>query len=828
VRIFQIVTGLLHDLSSDLRYASRQLGTHRAFTLVTLLTLALGAGLNTAVFSLVNAVLLRPLPFREPDAILQLRIRHLTGRLADASLQDYEDWRRETRAFVEMGAYVVRGGSLGGLVEPLKIQHALVTPSLFRTLGIEPAFGRPLVDDENVPGADNVALISDGLWRDAFGRRSDIVGASVDLNGVPTRIVGVMPPSFVFPNPDVRLWKPFGMRAEDGGARDGRWVRVVARARPDVSRRQAGDDFDRVVKELGRRYPATNADFGGVASPLLETMVASSRPALLLLTAAVGVVLAVALANIANLLIARTAGRGRADIAIRLALGATKWRVVRPMLAECLLLSAAGTAAGVAIAAWTAPILASLSGASLPRTEGVAIDGRVLAFTLVMMTVTSLAIAIGPALNSGGIDPAGVLQRASRGIASGGRARRGLVIVEVALAFAALAAGGVVVRSFERADAIHPGFETDGVLTLRLEPPWQVRLERAPDAEAFMRQHAFERESMVAFYDALLQRVRAVSGVTAAAAINRRPFSGRWWSTELSTDASAGSVARPPRGLVRVVTPGYFETMRIPLKAGRTLRSSDDVRAAPVVVVSDALARAAWLGASAVGRRVWLNPEHPYEVVGVVGDVKQDRPDGDDEPVAYFSFAQAPWGHFGDWGMDIVVRAARNPLGAARSVRDIIRSAAPALPLAGPTPMDDLAALSLADRRFRALLFGTFGALTAILSTIGLGGLLVMMVNERSREMGVRSALGASPFDLVCLVLGEAARVVGSGLAIGALLAISVAPAIRGLLFGVAALDPPTYLAAAALVASVSMVACVLPLVRAARQDPALVLRSNA
>ena len=827
MRVSQIVSGLVHDLPADLRYAARQLGRHRAFTLVTLLTLALGAGLNTAVFSLVNAVILRPLPFRDPGAILLLRIRHLTGRLADASLQDYEDWRRETRAFVDMGAYVVRGGSLGGGVEPLKIQHALVTPSLFRTLGIEPAFGRTLEDDENLPGADSVALISDGLWRDAFGRRSDIVGASVDLNGVPTRIVGVMPPSFVFPNPDVRLWKPFGMRAEDGGARDGRWVRVVARARPDVSRSQAGGDFDRVVKELGRRYPATNADFGGAASPLLETMVGSSRPVLLLLTAAVGVVLAVALANIANLLIARTGGRGRADIAIRLALGATRWRVVRPMLAECLLLSAAGTAAGVAIAAWTAPILASLGGASLPRTEGVAIDGRVLAFTLVMMTVTSLAIAIGPALNSGGIDPAGVLQR-TRAIASGGRARRALVIVEVALAFAALVAGGVVVRSFERADGINPGFEVDGVLTLRLEPPWQVRLERAPDAEAFMRQHALERESMVAFYDALLQRVRVVSGVTAAAAINRRPFSGRWWSTEFGSDASPGSVARPPRGLVRVVTPGYFETMRVPSKAGRTLRSSDDVRSAPVVVVSDALARAAWPGASAVGRRVWLNPEHPYEVVGVVGDVKPDRPDGDDEPVAYFSLAQAPWGHFGDWGMDIVVRAAGNPLGPARSVRDIIRSAAPALPIAGPTPMDDLVALSLADRRFRALLFGTFGALTAVLSTIGLGGLLVMMVHERSREMGLRSALGASPFDLVCLVLGEAARVTGSGLAIGALLAISVAPAIRGLLFGIAALDPPTYLGAAALVASVSMVACVLPVVRAARQDPASVLRTNA
>jgi predicted permease len=815
-------------VTGDVRYAAGQLRMHATFTLVTLFTLALGAGLNTAVFSVVNAVLLRPMPFRSPDAVVVLRVRNPAGRLGEASLQDYHDWRRETADFADMGAYATRGGTLASATDPLKVQHALVTPSLLRTLGIQPAVGRLFNDDEDLPGADGVALISDGLWREAFGRRGDILGARLDLNGTTMRIVGVMPPAFVFPDPDIKLWKPFGMRPEDGGARDGRWVRVVARLRDGVTVTHARGDFDRVVKDLGRRYPETNAGLTAAVTPLLETIVGSSRPMLLLLTVAVAFVLTIAAANVANLLIARNGARGRSDIALRLALGASRWRVARPILVESLMLSAAGSMAGLAMAAWAAPVLASLSHGSLPRSETVAIDSTVLVFTLTVMALTSVAVALLPALKTATENPAHLLHASGRTIPSRSRVRRALVLIEVALAFAAVVAGGVVVRSFERASAVNPGFETTGMLTLRIEPPWRASPERAANREAFGRQHAAERESMAMFYEALLHRLRALPGVTAAAAINRRPLSGRWWGTEFRTDVPVGPAARSPRGLVRVVTGGYFEAMRVPVRSGRTIRATDDAHAVRVVVVSEALARQAWPDAGAIGRRLSLPGGSMYEVVGVVGDVKPGRPDGDDEPVAYFSFAQAPWGHFGDWGMDIVVRAPADPIRLAGPVRTEVRAAAPALPVLGMMAMEDAFALGLADRRFSALLFGAFGALAVALSMVGLGGVLVMMVNERRGEIGVRTALGATPVNIALMVIREAARLTTAGLGIGVLIAAGAAPAIQSLLFGVAAVDARTYLAAAALVVTVSLLSCVVPIIRAARLDPVGVLRTNA
>jgi predicted permease len=812
-------------MSGDLRDVIRQLRAHPAYTVVTVLTLALGIGLNTAIFSLVSAVLLEPLPYPNPDQLVLLRVQNANGRLGDASLQDFEDWRRETRAFVSMGAYVVRGGNIGGGLEPLKIQHALVTPSLLAAIGVSPAAGRLFTAEENDPGGDAVALISDSLWQGAFGRRPDIVGTSVDLNGTTLRVIGVMPPHFRFPDGTVDLWKPFGMKPEDGGSRDGRWVRVVARRGTHVSVDDASRDFNRVVEDLGRRYPETNARLAGRVVPLLETMLGSARLALLLLSGAVGVVLAIACVNVANLLAARTGGRERSDIAIRLALGASPWRIARLVVLESAVLSAAGTAAGVVVGLWAARLLPALSAGSLPRADEAGLDWRVLAFGAVLMCGTGIVTAWLPAVQASRSDPARALRTTARGVTGRARSRQVLVIVEVALAFAAVIAAAGVVRSFSRASAVDPGFTPAGVLTLRIEPPWQASPERAASREEFGRQHTADRLAAAAFYRSVLERVRAVPGVVQAAAINRRPLSGSWWTTDFRLESGARSPASPPRGLVRVVTAGYFEAMRIPVTAGRPLGSADHGSAPRVVLVSAGLARAAWPGQGAIGQRLSLGDSPAYEVVGVVGDVKPGRPDGSDQATAYFSFDQAPWGHFGDWGMDVVVRVAGDEQALAASVRQEVRAAAPNLPIVGLMRMTDAFGLGLADRRFHALLFGAFGTLSLVLAMIGLAGVLVMIVGERRLEIGIRAALGASRRDIISSVLRETLTLMAWGLSLGMAGAILISRAVGSFLYGISPVDLPTCAGAALLVVLVSLAASVVPLLRALAIRPMEVLR---
>jgi predicted permease len=812
-------------MSGDLRDVVRQLRAHPTYTVVTVVTLALGIGLNTAMFSLVSAVLLEPLPYPNPDELVLLRVQDSNGRLGDASLQDYEDWRRDTRAFVSMGAYAVRGGNLGGGAEPIKIQHALVTPSLLATVGVTPAAGRLFDAGENEPGRDAVALISDSLWRGAFGGHAGIVGTSVDLNGTRLRIIGVMPPRFRFPDETVALWKPFGMAPDDGGARDGRWVRVVARRRTHVSSADASTDFNRIVEDLGRRHPETNARLAGRVIPLLESIVGSTRTALLLLSAAVAVVLVIACVNVANLIAARTGGRERSDIAIRLALGASRWRVARLVVLESAVLAAAGASAGVAAGVWAAGFLPRLSAGSLPRAEEVALDWRVLAFSAVLTCAAAIATAWLPAAKAGRSDPARALRTTTRGVAGRSRLRRVLVIVEVGLAFAAVIVAGLVARSFARANAVDPGFTPAGVLTLRIEPAWRATPERAASREQFEREHAADRLAAAAFYRTLLERVRAVPGVVHAAAVNRRPFSGSWWSTDFRLESRAGLEASTPRGVLRVVTGGFFEAMRIPLLAGRTLRSADTGHAPRVVVVSAGLARSAWPGRSAIGQRLSIDASPVYEVVGVVGDVKPGRPDDQNQATAYFSFDQAPWGHFGDWGMDLVVRAAGDELQMVASVREAVRTAAPDLPIVGLMRMTDAFGLGLADRRFHALMFGAFGALSLALAMTGLGGVLVMLVGERRTEIGIRAALGATPRHILSSVLRESLALTASGLLAGLAAALLTSRVIASFLFGISATDPSTYAGAAMLVAVVSLTASLVPLARALAVNPVEALR---
>jgi predicted permease len=813
-------------MSGDLRHVIRQLRAHPAYTVLTVSTLALGIGLNAAIFSVVSAVLLEPLPYPHPDDLVLLRVQNPNGQLGDASLQDYKDWRRDTRTFVSMGAYVVRGGNLGGGAEPVKIQHALVTPSLLTTLGVAPAAGRLLAAEENEPGGDAVALISDSLWRGAFGQRPDIIGASVDLNDATLRIVGVMPPHFRFPDQTVALWKPFGMKPDDGGTRGGRWVRVVARMTTHVSLEDASSSFNGIVEELGRRHPETNARLAGRVVPLLETIVGPARSALLLLSVAVGVVLVIACANVANLLVARTGGRERSDIAIRLALGASRWRVARLVVLESAVLAAAGAVTGLVVAVWASRLLPALSAGSLPRADEAALDWRVLAFSAVLMCATGIVTAWLPAAIASRNDPARALRTTTRSVSGRSRSRQALVIVEVGLAFIAVVVAGVVVRSFARASAIDPGFTPAGVLTFRMEPPWRAHPERAASLEEFGRQHAADRLAAAAFYRSVLERVRAVPGVLEAAAINRRPLSGSWWGTAFRLESSAGPQASAPRGALRVVTDGYFETMGIPLIEGRTLRSADHANALPVVLVSAGLARSAWPGQRAIGQRLSIGASPAYEVVGVVGEVKPARPDGDDQATAYFSFDQAPWGHHGDWGMDMVIRAAGDELALAASVRQQVRAAAPNLPIVGLMRMSDAFGLGIADRRFNALLFGAFGTLSLVLAMIGLGGVLVMLIGERRQEIGIRAALGATRRDIISPVLREGLTLTASGLLLGLAGALLTSRAIHSFLFGIPAVDLPTYAGAAMLVIVVSLATSAVPVARALAISPMEALRS--
>ncbi|MET0554263.1 MAG: ABC transporter permease [Vicinamibacteria bacterium] len=817
----------LRQVAQDVRYALRAMARHRAFTAAALSTLALGIGANTAVFSLVWTVLLKPLPYAAPDRLVAVWNRWDGSPAATLSAPEYLDYAERTGSLA-IAAQAPASVSLGGIGTPERVQAVAVTANLLEVLGTAPALGRNLRADEERSGNGRVALVSDALWRRRFGADPAVVGRTVSVDGEPFEIVGVLPRGFRLPI-EFRLANaaeivvPLELdRAASRARRGGHFLQAVARLAPGADLARARAETSALVADLARTYPEEHdqGNFGVAVQPLGPDLLGPSRPVLAVLAGAVALVLLLTCAHVAGLLLARSEGR-RQELAVRAALGADRFRLVRQLLTEAAALALAGAALGLAVAAATVRATAALAPASLPRLEEAALDGPVLAFAAGTALLAALAFGALPALQISRAGVASVLGETARG-GAGGRAfvRRALVASQVAIAVVLLAGAGLLLKSYARLQAMPAGFDPERTLSLRLDVP----ASRYPG-----------RDEVTAFFARLLDDVRTLPGVTSAGAANGLPLavSTGDWGFDIEGRPRAGS---RPAGAADwfTVTPGYFETLRIPLVHGRLPASADGRDAPPVIFLNRTAARQLFAGSDAIGQRLRLTrstgAEQPWRTVaGVVGDVRHRGLERAPRPEMYLPHAQ--FLHFSagvqSRALSVVVRTETEPLALGPAVRAAVARLDPEVPVAQVRTMGSVVAGSLADRRRDLALLGAFAALALALSAVGLYGLCATTVAQRSREIGVRMALGAARAQVAGLVLGESLRLAQAGLAAGLAVALLAAGALRGMLFEVAPRDAGVLAAVAALLLATSALASLAPALRAARSDPAATLRDE-
>ena len=795
------------------------------FTLVVLLTLALGIGANTAVFSAVHAVLLRPLPYREAERLVVVDHHYpsLKGLLAGVSAPGFVDYRDRVRLFEASAAQTGWGPNLTGAGEPERLAGARVSGGYFQTLGVAPALGRALRPDEDAPGRERVVVLSDGFWRRRFGADPAVVGRTLLLDGEPHDVVGVMPPGFRdVVDRNVELWRPLALPAEDFGddRRTNEFLSMTARLRPGVTADEARTALRTVAEQLKRAYPEQYpSDWGLVATPLRDKGTGGIRPALLVLLAAVGCVLLIACANVASLMLARAASRAR-EVAVRTALGAGRAHLLRQSLGESLVLAAGGGVLGVLVAALGVRALAALGGERLPAGE-LRLDATVLAFATAVSVLTGVVFGAVPALQRPTRGLRDTLQEGSRGAAGdrrGQAVRRVLVVGEVALALVLLTGAGLLLKSFARVQGVDPGFRPGGVLTatLALPPATYDTGERRR-----------------AFLDDVLARVRAVPGVEAVAATSGVPF-GRGGATRSFT--VEGLVVPPdqpgPWGDYRAVSPDYFATLRVPLRRGRVFAETDGPDAPRVAVVDDELARRYWPGESAVGKRIAYGTVRDsatgtdvprwIEIVGVVGHVKSEGLDADPRVQVYVPIRQLP-----SASPDLAVRTRGDPRRLLPAVRAAVHAVDPSQPLSHVATLDELVERSTGARQLAVVLLGAFAGLALLLASVGLYGLLSYAVSQRTREFGVRVALGAPRRNVLLLVVRQGMGLALAGAGVGLVGALALTRLLRSQLYAVEATDPATYAAMIALLVSVALAATLVPAVRATGAEPMHALREE-
>ena len=803
----------MDSLIQDLRYAVRTLLKSPGFTLVAVITLALGIGANTAIFSAVSAVLLRPLPYPDAGRLVAIWGSRGPDRQLLTAYTDVMDFRAQRTGFEEIG--VIRGQSvnLTGREAPERLGAEYVTAEVFGVLGARAALGRTFTADEAAPGRGReVAVLSDGAWRNRFGADPQILGRAVMLNARPHVVIGVLPPGYASPFGAVDVWMPISSIPSrttfDRGVRN---VWAIGRLRTGVTLEQAGSDLAAIAARLSRDYPVSNAGFGVTVIPLRAQVTGRVSTALLTLLAAVGLVLLIACANVANLQLARAAGR-RHEMSVRASLGAGRARLMRQLLTESLLLSAAGGAGGVLLAMWAVGALVRALPGGLPAFGPVAIDRPVLLFSAGIVVVAALLFGLAPALSGSRSDLGGALRvRMPEGAVGGRRfdVRSALVVAELALCLMLLASAGLLLRSVGRMRRVDPGFAVDHLLT------FQFRLPRAKYADAGARAAFFARAG---------EQVRAVPGVRDAAFVSATPFSGNWATTNYLVEGQpAPAPGQAPAAGWEAVSDGYFGAMRIPIVAGRDFDAHDRLGTLPVVIVSRELARRTWPGATAIGRRIEEVGDTIWRtVVGVVGDTKQRTLGEDAEARIYVPVLQDP----ADFS-NVVARTAGDPLALLPGVRAAIWSVDPDQPVWGVTSMDGLLSRAMGQARFTTMLTGGFAALALLLAGIGVYGVMAYTVAQRTRELGVRLAVGARPSQVVALVLLSGVKVTVAATVLGLALALAAARLLQAQLFGVSATDPATFIAVSAVLAGMALLACWLPARRAGKVDPVAALRSE-
>jgi predicted permease len=806
---------------TDLRYGLRTLAKSPGFTLVALLTLGLGIGANAAIFSVVQGVLLRPLPYQEPERLVRVFHTHAEQGVMDGAFspQDFDDLARELAGprgpWERLGAYFFTPGlsglTLTGEGEPRRLEAAMVGAGFFPALGVEAARGRTLRPEENVPGADRVVMLSDRLWRRSFGADPRIVGGTLRLDGEAYTVAGVMPPSFQFPAREVDVWAPISLIAEDDipHRRSLRWMHVVGRLRPGTSLARADAQTDALLARLAAAYPGSNEGWSaGRILPLHEALVGDVRPALVVLLAAVAGVLLIACANLANLLLARATTRGR-ELAVRAALGAGRRRLVRQLLIESVVLALAGGALGLLLAVWGVDALVALAAGDLPRPDEVGPDAGVVAFTFALSLLTGLAFGLLPAFRASRLaDLHGVLKEGGRG-GGGGRgrslARNGLIVAETALAVVLLVGAGLMLRSFRALLDVDPGFRAENVLSLSLTFPDTTDAE--PDR--------------MAVRDEVVRRVEALPGVIAAGGAKTMPLAGGGEPYGYTVPGRSGALAEvQPQAGVFIVTPGYFRALGIPVLAGRAFNDRDGEEH-PAIVVNRALARQVWPGEPAVGKALMLG-EFRLEIVGVVGDVRSAGLAADPGSAVYVPSTLAPRST-----MKLFVRTASDPLALAGAVREAIWQVDRDLPISEVAALPQVVAADVARPRFLSVLLTLFGALALTLAAIGLYGVVAYGVGQRTHEIGIRMALGAGRARVLRNVVGQGMRWTLLGLALGLAGAFAATRLLAGLLFGVAPTDAVTFAGVALLLAAAAALASWVPARRAAATDPLTALRSE-
>jgi putative ABC transport system permease protein len=804
----------LENVWKDIRFGLRTLVRNPATTFLAMLTLALGIGANSAIFSVVNRVLLDPLPYPQPDRLIMLveSAPKLGFPRFSVSPPNFDDFRRQNRSFEHLSAYGRERFNLTGREQPEVILGAQVSPDFFQMLKVDPSPGRGFRQEEGRPGQARVAVLSHGLWQRLFGADPKIVGRPITLNGESYTVVGVTPRGFELPR-RTEIWVPLALDLANE-SRGGHYLGAIGRLKQGISLEKAETEMIGIAARLEKQYPDSNTAWTVDLIPLQEIAVEDIRPILMILLVAVAFVLLIACANVANLLLARVASRER-ELAVRAALGASRTRLVRQMLIETALLFVAGGALGLLLAHWGVKALIALDPEGIPRAQEIGVDSRVLAFTFFVSLATGLLFGLVPALSATGRRLYEALKEGGRSMVGGahGRLVRNLLVgFEVAVALVLLVCAGLLIQSFARLSGVNPGFEPEGVLTARISIPEF----KYPDEE---------RQTL--FYDQLLERLGALPGVEAAASIYPLPLSG---SNMILAFVVEGRPAPPPAETpstnVRMISPNYFKVMGIPLVQGRAFEDRDRLGAEQVAVINQTMAAKIWPGESPIGKRFTFGDPADAEdpgwrtVVGVVADVRHDTLDEEKASEAYWPQAQGP-----STDSVLVLRTSGDPVQLAGPLRETVRAIDRDLPLERIEPMEQVVSKALAQSRFKTLLLSLFAALALGLAAVGVYGVVSYSVAQRTHEMGIRMALGASPDQVRGMILMQGMRVVLISSAIGLGAAFFATRFLREQVYGVSATDPATFAVVPLVLLAVALVANLVPALRATRVDPLEALR---
>jgi predicted permease len=806
---------MINDMWQDLRYGLRMLRLNPGFTLIAVVTLALGIGANTAIFSLVNAILLRPLPYHEPDQLVRLIQASPKLGLATwgVSQADFAAYREQNHSLETLALYTNGGVNLTGEGEPERLEMANASADFFKVFGVNPALGRTFQEGEDAPGKTGICVISYGLWQRHFGGDPNIIGKSLILNNTPTEIIGVMPAEFKFPRLETELWIPLALNP----ARTAPYFfRIIGRLKPGLQIAQAQADTTDVLQNFGRQHPNISEAVGlnegmgprTIVTPLKEVIVGKTDKPLLILLAAVAFVLAVACANVANLLLARATARTR-EIAVRVALGATPSRVARQLLTESLLLSFIGAAVGIALAGLGLRLLDKLPINGVARIEEVNLSGTVLAFTAGLALFTGLLFGLMPALRAYGMGLAAGMRESGRGSAANRRTGSMLVAAQFALSLILLIGTGLLLKSFQRLASVNPGFNPQQTLTM---------------STALPREKYDKPEKALQFYHNSVERFRSAPGIQAVGFTTSLPFDGDGNADGIIIEGHEpidGKVTQTEQAILQSITPGLFQALGIPLLSGRDFQETDTSDSPPVAIIDEPLARYYWPDGDALGKRIETTGNLQWmTIVGICGGVNQNSLAEEKQPHLYFPMAQSPAPR-----AFLVMRTMGSPTAAIPTVRTEIKQLDPDLPIYLVRSMTEILWQTLSTQRLTNLLLTAFAVLAVLLAAVGIYGTMSGYVGSRAKEFGIRLALGAQPNHLLWSVLRQGLVLTAAGVVLGIAGALALTQTIKSLLFDVSATDPIIFVSIPALLVGVALAACYVPARRSARVDPLVVLR---